>query len=171
MHELPLSLLSSLQVIWPLWFGQDWNDCERRLGKSGVFLLIDPRACQLCCRRHAALVLESQSGIVLHFCGHTGYAQTAYIYFWFIFILLHIISDVYLEDSMHGSCKVQRIYLLRYFFVRHACWRRSRNLRAKYFIWAILDAVRFFCGSTSSNVSWLIIKYINKPSKIVWGSI
>ena len=30
MHEPPGSLLSSLQVIWPLWFGQDWNDCERR---------------------------------------------------------------------------------------------------------------------------------------------
>ena len=55
MHELPLRLRSSLQVIWPLWLRLDWNDCGRRPGKSGVFSLIDPSRRELCSRRRVAL--------------------------------------------------------------------------------------------------------------------
>lgn len=67
MHELPLHLVSSLQVIWPLWFRLDWNDCGRRAGKSGVFSLIDPSHHRLCWSRWVALV---KSQVSPRFYGH-----------------------------------------------------------------------------------------------------
>lgn len=69
MHELPLRLLSSLQVIWPLWFRLNWNDCGRRLGKSGVFSLIDPSLRQLVNRQFSLLwpLCRTKSAFLIYF--------------------------------------------------------------------------------------------------------
>lgn len=85
MHELPLSLSSSLQVIWPLWFGQDWNDCERRPGEVRSVLAYWSEPHRLCSSRRVALVLEKKRVGVEYFLHHCCRAAGPKGQLWFIF--------------------------------------------------------------------------------------